>query len=216
MDLVKICPPPCGTLNPASQFTCLKCQRSLVAVQPTLRTEPSPTEETNPSPGPPSKLQRCPNPECAFAENPPEEAECVLCDAPLNESRQAENQNTRDRAEPQSYRGTQREAPYAGGTRREVAFVVEFPFERVIVRERLAVGRDATFSPLAEKIQQYDKVSRRHAELLVINGQLQIIDLGSMNHVYVNGTEIANNVLVPLQPGDGLSFSSELKARISE
>jgi|SoiMethySBSTD1v2_1073268.scaffolds.fasta_scaffold1534090_1 pSer/pThr/pTyr-binding forkhead associated (FHA) protein len=39
-------------------------------------------------------------------------------------------------------------------------------------------------------------VSRRHAELQWINGQVRVIDLGSLNGTYVNGDAIESAVLV--------------------
>ncbi len=39
-------------------------------------------------------------------------------------------------------------------------------------------------------------VSRRHAELQWINGEVRVIDLGSLNGTYVNGDAIESAVLV--------------------
>ncbi len=46
-------------------------------------------------------------------------------------------------------------------------------------------------------------VSRRHAELRWANGELRVVDVGSLNGSYVNGQAVESTVLIP---GDELQF----------
>jgi predicted amidophosphoribosyltransferase len=49
-------------------------------------------------------------------------------------------------------------------------------------------------------------VSRRHANLIHAGDSWYVVDLDSTNGTYVNGTEIARGVQVPVQDGDRISF----------
>jgi pSer/pThr/pTyr-binding forkhead associated (FHA) protein len=46
-------------------------------------------------------------------------------------------------------------------------------------------------------------VSRRHAELRWANGEVRVVDVGSLNGSYVNGQAVESTILVP---GDELQF----------
>jgi hypothetical protein len=60
----------------------------------------------------------------------------------------------------------------------------------------LVLGRDQACAnvPLDD-----EQVSRTHAQLMLVNGQIVVRDLGSSNGTYVNGERVAHAVL---QPGD--------------
>ena len=49
-------------------------------------------------------------------------------------------------------------------------------------------------------------VSRRHARLIHAGDSWYVLDLDSTNGTYVNGTQIASQVQVPIQDGDRISF----------
>jgi pSer/pThr/pTyr-binding forkhead associated (FHA) protein len=46
------------------------------------------------------------------------------------------------------------------------------------------------------------EMSAMHAEFRIENGQPVVIDLGSTNGTYVNGEQVAPNILTPLKDGD--------------
>jgi len=61
------------------------------------------------------------------------------------------------------------------------------------------VGRHARSGVFLDDVT----VSRRHAELRWANGELRVVDVGSMNGTYVNGQAVESTVLVD---GDELQF----------
>jgi pSer/pThr/pTyr-binding forkhead associated (FHA) protein len=71
--------------------------------------------------------------------------------------------------------------------------------KRYPINGRVIVGR----AQECELSFSYDRLSRRHAELKIVNGALQLKDLESSNGTFVNGKRID---AVRLQPGDTLSF----------
>jgi hypothetical protein len=95
-----------------------------------------------------------------------------------------------------------------------VRTTLEFPWGEVEVKDRLNVGRDPEFSPLAHKIANNDYVSRRHAEVFVKEGFLYIQHLGTTNPTYLNGKPIEAEATVELADGDEISFSRHLTARV--
>lgn len=99
-------------------------------------------------------------------------------------------------------------------TTREAAFAIRFPFGDVPIDGSLRVGREPTFSPIAQKLEGYGTVGRRHAELSVRGDELLITDLLSTNHVFVNDRQIPPNEPTPLKPGDEVLFSRQLRSAI--
>jgi len=74
---------------------------------------------------------------------------------------------------------------------RRVRAVLEWPWgQRSELTEHLNIGRDYTFSPLAQELTPYTHVSRKHAELLVYGDGVWIRDLGSRNGTFVNNDEV--------------------------
>lgn len=80
------------------------------------------------------------------------------------------------------------------------------------IEDRLPVGRDPAFSPLAAKLACYDTVSRRHAEILVKEGVACVIHIGSTNPTYLNGNPLPRGQPAPLGNGDILRFSASVRA----
>jgi pSer/pThr/pTyr-binding forkhead associated (FHA) protein len=52
-------------------------------------------------------------------------------------------------------------------------------------------------------------VSRVHAKIIKRDGQYFIIDMGSTNHTYVNGTQAPANLEVPINNGARIRISNE-------
>jgi pSer/pThr/pTyr-binding forkhead associated (FHA) protein len=71
--------------------------------------------------------------------------------------------------------------------------------KRYAVNGKVVVGR----AQECELSFSYDRLSRRHAELKLVNGALLVKDLESSNGTFVNGKRVDS---VRLQPGDTLSF----------
>ncbi len=69
------------------------------------------------------------------------------------------------------------------------------------------IGKDRDFTDYC--ICDNSAVSRRHANLLVRNGDVFIIDTNSTNHTFVNGVMIRNNTEVKLTHGDEIRLANE-------
>jgi hypothetical protein len=94
---------------------------------------------------------------------------------------------------------------------------LEFPWGEVAVRDRLNVGRDPEFSPLAHRLADNDYVSGRHAEVFFHDALLYVRDVGthgkgSSNGTFVNGKRITADTPALLADGDEVSFSHHLTA----
>lgn len=71
--------------------------------------------------------------------------------------------------------------------------------KRYPINGKVTIGR----AQECELSFSYDRLSRRHAELKIVNGALHVKDLESSNGTFVNGKRVDG---VRLQPGDTLSF----------
>lgn len=109
--------------------------------------------------------------------------------------------------------GGPREAPAMAGPGPGTV-VLEWPWADSPVTGQLAIGREESFSPIAQYLDPYDNVSRQHAEVVVREGTVTVRDLGSMNGTFVNGNRIAGFDRVPLESGDELQFGRDLTARV--
>ncbi|MEV6414976.1 FHA domain-containing protein [Kribbella sp. NPDC051718] len=70
----------------------------------------------------------------------------------------------------------------------------------VVPGRDLVIGRDSLDARIADGLDPYDGVSRRHAELTVSDTCATVTDLGSTNGTFVNGARAAA-AGVPLEPG---------------
>ena len=55
-----------------------------------------------------------------------------------------------------------------------------------------------------------EKISRFHAKLVVSKDSVEVVDLGSTNGTFVNGTRLEADQAVVLQPGDEIRFGDQL------
>lgn len=147
--------------------------------------------------------------------NRPGELECEqdrvpLGDVPLTDEAEASGQKEDFGSEPiRPPDRTTREGAWSAA-----CATLEFPWGEVEVRDRLNVGRDPEFSPLAHRLADNYYVSRRHAEVFVKEGFLYIRHLGTTNPTYHNGKPIEAGAAVELADGDEISFSRYLTARV--
>jgi hypothetical protein len=82
------------------------------------------------------------------------------------------------------------------------------------IAPRLLVGRvDPAPPELAARLESHHtNVSKRHAELNLVDGQVTVTDLGSMNGTFCNGDRIPVNQPVPIGSGDRLRFGADVEA----
>lgn len=98
-------------------------------------------------------------------------------------------------------------------------FSVEFPWGEETIHGILRVGRDPSFSPLADKLDAernpvFATVSRVHAEFRQRHGRLFIIHLHASNPTYVDGWEIEGGIETEVHEESEVGFSNRLKCRV--
>ena len=153
------------------------CGMSLVTVPPAPKhAVPKATEPQSDLDQKTQSKLICPNPACGYTDNLENETECLRCSYPLDITQERNSERV------------------PVGTMREATFIVRFPFGELSIEDTLRVGRESSFSPIAEKLVNYDKISRVHAELTVTNGHLIVTDLNSTNGVFINGQNIPVNI----------------------
>lgn len=183
----------CGKHHPMKALKCSCGARlidaQIVEVDPS--TPPDPVETTA-EVMPPGRWT-CEG--CGFGQNDDHSDTCQLCEKPRHDNSPAATDESQ--------------------AAQTVPTVLRFPFGDIVISERLAIGRDASFSPVAATLLGHDRISRRHAMLERFgDGDLMVRDLGSTNGTYLNGTRIEPNISVPVRIGDSLSFSLGLNCQI--
>lgn len=103
--------------------------------------------------------------------------------------------------------GTRRDNDVAYDTM-EVSLV--FPWGEVQVGDLLKIGRDPLFSPVAEDLEPFLNVSRRHAEIQMKGRSPQVLDLASTNGTFANENPVRGSQPVVLEDGDVLRFGADL------
>jgi FHA domain len=89
-----------------------------------------------------------------------------------------------------------------------------FEWGEVALPGKLAVGRDTTFSPLADQLKTYSTVSGRHAELTFLEDQVLVHNVGSTNPTYVDGQAVASGGTAIARSGSIIEFSRGLTAKL--
>jgi hypothetical protein len=173
----------------------------VIAREPVPETTAEATEEAPVVKSPSHEagaMIRCPAPDCGEA-NPRDRTHCRYCNTPLSVPCSSPIEAAQG-------------CPTASGEIRQV--VLQFPWGPVEIRGELPIGRDAAFSCLAQPLQPYDNVSRRHAYVRVKPTVVVVYDVGTMNGTYVNDIEIPRNQEVPLRDGDRLRFAKDITATL--
>jgi len=62
----------------------------------------------------------------------------------------------------------------------------------------------------------WDGVSRHHARLDVVGGQMTLVDLGSTNGTFVSGQQLTPNVAVPISPGETIRFGQHVSVSVEQ
>ena len=100
-------------------------------------------------------------------------------------------------------------------THRDAGLALRFPFGDVPVGRELRIGREPTFSPLADQLAAWDNVSREHAVITVQDGGCTIADYSS-NGTWVNEVRLTYDEPVPLALGDRVRFAARLVVEVVE
>ena len=81
--------------------------------------------------------------------------------------------------------------PPAGPDATPVQCTIEWPWNATTeLKDSLNIGREIGFCPVADEIQPYRHVSRRHAELRICSEGVWVCDLRSRNRTFVNDDEV--------------------------
>ncbi|MCP4565916.1 MAG: FHA domain-containing protein [Bosea sp.] len=109
-------------------------------------------------------------------------------------------------------------APFGPGDVLPVVAQLSFPWGEQQVYDRLGIGRDPDFSTLSEALLNgtyANTVSRRHAELAIRDGRLELIDFAAgSNGTFVNRERLPKDVATVLKIGDKLSFGFRVEAKV--
>lgn len=142
------------------------------------------------------------------AANPIGEVFCVKCGTSLTGAFETDDgpPEASERAPP-PLAGTFRETPAS-------AAQLIFAWGAETVGNRLSIGRDSTFSPLADRLAAYESVSRRHAEVFVDGSVLAVRHLGLTNPTYVDGRPLDVNEVAALHDGAEVGFSRAVVATV--
>lgn len=89
----------------------------------------------------------------------------------------------------------------------EFARALQLSETRLSQTRVVSVGRQPGISLLIDE----GTVSRRHAEISYANGQYILLDVGSSNGTFVNGTKLAAQNPYILQPNDTIRFGTQVK-----
>ena len=100
------------------------------------------------------------------------------------------------------------------GTDQAAACALVFPWGREPVAGELGIGREAGFSPVSERLDAFQTVSRRHAVVAAGRGQWTVRDLSSTNGTFVNGARLAAGETRALHDGDRVGFSQGLQVQV--
>jgi hypothetical protein len=97
----------------------------------------------------------------------------------------------------------------------QTAYILRFPFGDVTFESSLAIGRDSDFCKFSERLRAFESVSRRHAHIEVnAESDLSLVDMGSTNGTYVNGSRLEQAARTTIRIGDEISFSRGLTCQV--
>lgn len=177
--------PGCGAqIDPTRTLSCPSCRR-LVA---TMKTRPVRVPAPPPAPEAAPAAAPCPVTDCGGS-IPAGQDRCGFCGAPAGPAG----------------------APATAAARVRIGGAAE---RMIACGERLPIGRQHEFSPLAGPLAGFDTVSRRHAILELRSEGLFATDLGSINGTFVDDRRLAPNVAEPVPPGARLRLGSSVAIEV--
>lgn len=74
----------------------------------------------------------------------------------------------------------------------------------------LVIGRASPATRIAAALAPLDTVSRRHAEIVRVDGAVWLADAGSANGTYVNDARLEPGTPVVVRPGDAIRLGSSI------
>lgn len=183
MPAVKVCPT-CELQNATTAMFCGQCANSLVGVEETeIATVPTGQEASPVAP----VTETAPACVCG-APLPPGASHCLYCNRAVSG------------AQPENAAG----------------FALRWPWGEVMpIQKHLFIGR---VPPVADTLagrleREYPNVSRNHAELVLDEGRLYLLD-HSLNGTFVDGVRLAAGVSTPVAMGATLRFAAQLEAQV--
>ena len=205
MAYVKVCPN-CSFSSPARAFQCAApgCGTTLGDIETVWRDAPPGSSQSSTANATPVSVPKPPAGDvlptatclhCGYERNRGADATCLRCGRPLAAGSKS--------------------VPI-GATQRDERWCAVFAFGEFDIDPILRVGRDPAYSPLAELLMRFDKVSRRHAELVLKQGVLSVVDLNSTNGVSVNSALLPSGSSKALRPGDEVGFSSQVTVTLRQ
>lgn len=201
MARVKVCPScGCGYHNSSTANECIKCGADLFGVSPVVeevwnKQQEMKLEEEKKALALP-KVEKAPIaqkicPECKTPNSMVAKV-CTSCGFVIKGIRSQSSVGTEDAKQETS----------------KISLKLWFNGEqKLILLENstpiVIVGREHF---LSEYLAEKQHVSRRHAQLMLVNGILSIKDVGSLNGTFINSVKIAKDDLVELKHGDRVSL----------
>ena len=190
--------PECGTKNPPNLLACMKCGSDSLEFEKILDdsvpeiTEDTPgdvvsadTIENNPQPG--NMVRVC---DCG-AHNPVQARKCSNCGEDISDVVPTKEIDTSASAEERHYMLSSLDGNYAYEVLEHLVFI----------------GRECE---MKEYLSGKQFVSRKHAEVLVEEGNLYIKNLSTTNYTYVNNEKIEEGKYVQLKDGDELGLGGKV------
>ncbi len=94
----------------------------------------------------------------------------------------------------------------ANATDRQVSLIRADNNERIIVnKSSFTIGKNGSSDYV---IMESNAISRKHAEIRLLNNEVYIVDKKSTNKTYVNGTPIESEMLVKVTNGDEIKLAN--------
>lgn len=198
----------CQAQNPAGSAFCEECGAALSQAeleQAAVVPAAQPEAPAAPTAQPASSIVQCPS---CQAENPAVGAFCEECGAGL--AAQAVEQAPAQAPEPEQSPTAPTAPPISVATTAPAKLVEaksSHEFDLPLDRPQTLVGRrdpDGGIFPdvdLTDLGAEDAGVSRRHCIIHRVGNDLQVEDLGAVNHTYVNGVQLAENERRELRDG---------------
>ena len=189
----KICPS-CGEHNRPASLECRKCETDLTGVRVVdsetehtiQRAESEKSAATESESGTTTLVRVCE--ECG-AENAPQARKCKQCGEDISDILPIPSSHSPEK--PLAYRLTSVDGEYSA--------VMDKPLN--------VVGREAD---LRDYLSTKMFVSRRHAELTIVDGKAFVRNLSSTNKTFVNNVEIPNDEPTAINFGDEIGLGGKV------
>jgi ribosomal protein L40E len=188
LNKFKLCPT-CHEHNPPALLECKKCGTDLTGFEVVddaiLAAQHKPVQNSFAAGGHSRLVKVC---DCG-AENPPQARKCSACGEDMSDVGVTESRTM----------GTM---PVTKAVFRTVDGSFSFTIEKPVT----VIGRESEMSGYL-KAKTY--VSRRHAKLVIANGDIYIENLSSTNHTFVNNARIPDDTPTLLRSGDEVGLGGK-------